>query len=86
MDPVSQVRAAMDAGARTRKEIALASGLDAGLVDATLDVMLRAGGIAVHALKFECGAGGCRNCVQDATCAPIVGGAVPVQIRGVEKP
>lgn len=86
MDPVAAVHAAMQAGARTRKEIAAVSGLDSGLVDVTLDVLLRSGGVEVHALKFECGAGGCRNCVQDATCAPQVGGPVAVQIRRVEKP
>ena len=86
MDPVEAVRAAMKAGARTRKEITNISGLDTGLVDVTLDVLMRTGSIDVHALKFECGAGGCRNCAQDATCTPQVGGPVPVQIRRVEKP
>lgn len=77
MDVVAAIHAAMAAGASTRKEIALASGLDAGLVDVTLDVLLRTGGIDVHRLQFACGAGGCGNCAQDASCAP---GPVPVRI------
>ena len=67
-DVVATVRAALDAGASTRKEIALAAGLDRDLVDAVLDVLVRSKALEVHALKFECGAGGCRNCVQEATC------------------
>ena len=87
MDIVQQVRAAMAAGASTRKEITAVTGLDAGLVDATVDVLLRTNAIDVHTLKFECGAGGCRNCVQDASCAPRTDGPVPLQLHTrVEKP
>lgn len=79
MDVVGRVRSAMADGARTRKEIALASGLDRDVVDAVLDVLLRTHDIEVHALKFECGAGGCGNCVQDSSCAPAPAGT-PVTI------
>ena len=78
MDPVAQVTAAMSAGASTRKEIALTTGMDAGVVDAVVDVLLRTGAIDLHTLKFECGAGGCGNCVQDTTCTP---GPVPLTLR-----
>lgn len=80
-DLVAGVRAALDAGASTRKEIALAAGLDRDLVDAVLDVLVRTKALDVHALKFECGAGGCRNCVQDASCTPApVSGPVPLRL------
>lgn len=78
MDVVALVQAAMQAGASTRKEIALAAGLDRDVVDAILDVLVRTNSIEVHSLKFECGAGGCGNCVQDAACVP---GPVPLQLR-----
>lgn len=78
MDVVERVQAAMAAGARTRKEIALATHMDAGTVDAAVDVLVRTGLIDVHALAFACGAGGCGNCAQDAACAPR---AVPVRMR-----
>jgi len=78
MDVVAAVRAAMQAGASTRKEIAASAGLDRDVVDAVLDVLVRTGSIEVHALKFECGAGGCGNCAQDAGCVP---GPVPLQLR-----
>lgn len=87
MDIVQAVQAAMAAGASTRKEITAVTGLDAGVVDATVDIMLRTGAIDLHALKFECGAGGCGNCVQDVACTPRPVGPVPLQLRrGVEKP
>lgn len=78
MDVVTLVRAAMAAGASTRKEIALAADLDRDVVDAVLDVLVRTQAIEVHALKFECGAGGCGNCVQDSACTP---GPVPLTLR-----
>lgn len=78
MDVVALVREAMSAGASTRKEIALAAGLDRDVVDAVLDILVRTQSIEVHALKFECGAGGCGNCVQDSTCAPR---PVPLTLR-----
>lgn len=81
MDVVAAVRAALAAGASTRKEIAVSSGLDADVVDAVVDVLLRTGGLEVHALKFECGAGGCRNCAQDTACTPRAAGPVPLQLR-----
>lgn len=82
MDIVTSVRGALAAGASTRKEIAAVTGLDSGLVDATVDVLLRTGALDVHELKFECGAGGCRNCAQDAGCTPRpqVAGPVPVPL------
>ena len=70
MDVTAQIRAAMAAGARTRKEIARITQLDVGVVDVGVDLLLRAQAIDVHALKFECGAGGCGNCKQDAVCVP----------------
>jgi len=78
MDVVALVREAMNAGASTRKEIALAAGLDRDVVDAILDVLVRTNSVEVHALKFECGAGGCGNCVQDTTCTP---GPLPLTLR-----
>lgn len=71
MDVVGAVHAAMRAGASTRKEIAATAGLERDIVDAVLDVLLRTGAIEAHALKFECGAGGCGNCVQDHSCTPV---------------
>ena len=82
MDVVALVRAALDAGARTRKDIALAAGLDRDVVDAVVDVLVRTNALEVHALKFECGAGGCGNCSQDASCTPKpVSGPVPLTLR-----
>ncbi len=78
MDVVAQVRAAMAGGSRTRKEIALTAQMDIGVVDAVVDLLVRMDAVDVHTLKFECGAGGCGNCLQDATCAP---GPLPVTIR-----
>lgn len=80
-DVVASVRAALSAGASTRKEIALVAGIDRDIVDAVLDVLVRTGALDVHALKFECGAGGCRNCAQDASCTPSVSAAGPVPLR-----
>lgn len=80
MDVVASVRAAMAAGASTRKEITAASGLDRDVVDAVLDVLIRTGAIEQHRLKFECGAGGCRSCSEDTTCAPVAG-PVPLHLR-----
>lgn len=77
MDVVQRVQAAMSAGAHTRREIARTTQLDAGIVDAVVDVLLRTNAIDAHALRFECGAGGCGNCVQQRTCTP---GPVPVRI------
>ena len=82
MDVVALVHDAMRAGASTRKEIALVAGLDRDVVDAVLDVLVRTNAIEVHALKFECGAGGCGNCVQDTSCTPTPAGtSVPLTLR-----
>ena len=77
MDAVALVQAALDAGARTRREIVAVTGLDASLVDAIVDVLVRTGALDVHRLKTECGIGGCGNCHQSGTCAP---GPVTVRI------
>ena len=77
MDALAIVRAALDAGARTRREITAATGLDAGLVDAIVDVLVRTGDLDVHRLKTECGIGGCGNCHQGDHCTP---GPVTVRI------
>ncbi|MHB0927492.1 MAG: hypothetical protein ACYC3W_01000 [Candidatus Nanopelagicales bacterium] len=76
MDVIAQIRSAMAAGARTRREIAQIAQLDAGIVDVGVDLLLRAHAIDVHALKFECGAGGCGNCRQAEVCVPA-----PVGLR-----
>jgi len=78
MDPMTAVTHAFAAGARTRKEVVLSTGLDSDVVDAVVDVLIRTRALEVHALKFECGAGGCGNCVQDQTCSP---GPVAINLR-----
>lgn len=70
MDVVEQIHAALLDGAVTRREIVRVTGLDAALVDATLDVLLRTQQIDLHAFKSACGVGGCGNCIESKTCTP----------------
>jgi hypothetical protein len=70
MNIVEQVLVAFNAGAVTRREIAAATNLDLGLVEAAVDILLRTGQLDTHNLKSNCGVGGCNECAEDRTCAP----------------
>ena len=68
-DVMTHVRAAMDAGARTRRDIVATTGLDAGVVDAAVDLLIRTGVIDVH--RLTCGTGGCGSCALSNSCTPV---------------
>ncbi len=68
-DVVTTVRAALDAGARTRRDIVAITALDAGVVDATVDLLIRTGAIDVH--RLTCGTGGCGSCALSTACTPV---------------
>ena len=75
MGIMEQVLAAFRAGATTRKEIAKATSLDADLVDAAVDMLLRTGRMDERVIKTACTSGGCRGCAEDSSCHPA-----PIQI------
>lgn len=70
MNLVDQVLAAFQAGAVTRREIAAATDIEIGLVEAAVDILLRTGQLDTRNLKSNCGVGGCNTCDEDRTCAP----------------
>ena len=70
MDVMERVLIAFRGGATTRKDIAAVTGLDAQVVDVTVDVLLRTGKMDEYEIKSACTAGGCGNCVEDSHCAP----------------
>ena len=70
MDVVAEIRAAMAEGAVTRREISRVTGLDAAIVDATVDILLRTQQVDLHKLKSACGVGGCGNCIEAQACTP----------------
>lgn len=79
---MAQVREALDTGARTRREVVAMTGLDAGVVDATVDLLIRAGAIDVH--RLTCGTGGCGTCALNVTCTPSR--VTPLRITRGDRP
>lgn len=64
-----KILGAVAGGAITRREIVLATGLDAGIVDAAVDVLMRTGQLPQHQLRPACG-GGCGQCRESGSCEP----------------
>lgn len=67
--PLTRVHEALTGGARSRGEIAQRTGLDATVVDACFDHLLRMGRLTTETLSSGCPSGGCGSCpsAQDAT-------------------
>ena len=69
MTVTKQIQAAISAGATTRREVVLATGLDAGLVDLSLDLMLQTDQISKLTMP-KCATTTCGNCIETKTCTP----------------
>lgn len=67
---VDDIQSAIAAGASTRREIVAATGLDSGVVDLGLDLMLQTGQVAAANLRPRCVIVSCGNCVETTTCKP----------------
>lgn len=81
--PLSRVVAALEAGGRTRADIAVASGLDREVVDTALDHLVRMGHITMDPLSGGCPAAGCGGCGSGrADGAAGCGAAGPATSRG----
>lgn len=70
MDIPQSIIEAQRAGARTRKEIAVATGLDPSIVDAAVDILIRSGGLQPAKLKGPCATVSCSSCGEDDACHP----------------
>lgn len=79
------MRAVLDAftaGARSRAELARATGLRPDAVDLAIEQLIRLGRLEAQALGSGCPDDGCGGCGTSATCgAPRRGGPVLVRLR-----
>ncbi|MBO1032118.1 hypothetical protein IPV09_12305 [Tessaracoccus sp. SD287] len=60
--PLTLVHDALTGGARSRREIAQRTALDAAVVDACLDHLVRMGRLTAETLSSGCPSGGCGSC------------------------
>lgn len=74
--PLAAVEAAIATGATSRAEIAAATGLAGGTVDAAMAHLERTGRLARESLAAPCAAAGCAGCPSAAggACATDAGG------------
>ncbi len=77
---MNKVREAHRAGAITRKEIRVLTGLDEDIVDLCVDLLINSDEIQPTQLKGACTIGGCNSCGEDSTCHPRENTAGPVFI------
>ncbi len=83
---LDKVRDAYAVGANTRKEIRVLTGLDEGIVDLCVDVLIDQGVIEKSRIKGGCATGGCTSCAEDDTCHPAQQVSGPVFIElGIRK-
>lgn len=73
MDIEALVIQAHQSGARTRREIAVATGLDASMVDLAVDLLIRTGKLTTANLKMPCTTTSCGSCGENQACTPRQG-------------
>jgi hypothetical protein len=83
---LERVREAHSMGAITRKEIRVLTGLDEGIVDLCVDLLVENGEIKPTEIKGACTVGGCSSCAEDDTCHPRENSAGPISINIGKRP
>lgn len=79
--PLRAVRAAIEDGSGTLRQIADVTGLPADVVAAAIDHLVRAGSLTASTLSIGCPEGGCGGCASGAGTSPGCGAAAPSSAR-----